>query len=86
MQKSIKNPLKRETYQKKKASKGVKSFRGKPEYYDELKERVSICITKTARHGLDEMSKKMGISRSELIERIGRGDLQVTYPEDPAII
>ncbi|WP_414545893.1 ribbon-helix-helix protein, CopG family [Nostoc sp. CCY0012] len=34
---------------------------------------MSIRITPTAVNGLDELSHERGISRNELIERIGRG-------------
>ncbi len=46
--------------------------------YDELKELVSISITKTAQFGLNKISESLKISRSELIERIGRGLLTIT--------
>lgn len=62
----------RQEYQKKPSRKGFKSLRGKPELYDEIKKIVSIGITPTALAGLDELSQKRSISRSELIERIGR--------------
>jgi hypothetical protein len=75
---------KRLAHQKKKAQKGIKSMRGQPEYYDELKERVSICITRTARQRLDEMSQNIGVSRSELIERIGQGTIKILFPDDLA--
>jgi hypothetical protein len=62
----------RQEYQKKPSRKGIKSLRGKPELYDEVKKIVSICLTPTALAGLDKLSKKRSISRSELIERVGR--------------
>jgi metal-responsive CopG/Arc/MetJ family transcriptional regulator len=52
-------------------------MRGQPEIYDELKEIVSISITPTARAGLDRLSEQLNISRSELIERVGRGLLTI---------
>jgi hypothetical protein len=67
----------RKNNQKKPSLKGIKSVRGKPELYDELKKIVSIGITPTARAGLDELSQKRSISRSELIEQIGRGLIQL---------
>jgi hypothetical protein len=59
-------------HQKKPVQKGRKSLRDKPEMYDELKKIVSISITPTAVAGLDELSQERSISRSELIEQIGR--------------
>jgi DNA-binding Lrp family transcriptional regulator len=47
--------------------------RGQAEMYDELKKIVSFSITPTARTGLERLSEQLNISRSELIERIGRG-------------
>jgi hypothetical protein len=72
-------------HQKKKARKGLKSMRGTPEYYSELKNRISVCVTATACQGLDEISHQLEISRSELIERIGRGKIKLVFPEDSAI-
>ena len=67
----------RQNHQKKPSCKGVKSLRGKPEIYDELKKIVSVSITPTALAGLDELSQKRAISRSELIEQIGRQLIQL---------
>lgn len=58
--------------------KGKKSMRGEPEMYDEIKEIVSHSLTPTARKGLEILSKDLGISRSELVEQVGRGMLRVT--------
>jgi hypothetical protein len=53
-------------------------MRGQPEVYDELKKIVSFSITPIARMGLERLSEQRNISRSELIERIGRGLLTIT--------
>ncbi|MBD2365399.1 hypothetical protein H6G36_30370 [Anabaena minutissima FACHB-250] len=63
----------RKEHQKKPIRKGIKSRRGQPEHYSETKNGVCIGITKTALAGLDELSQERAISRSEMIERIGRG-------------
>jgi DNA-binding TFAR19-related protein (PDSD5 family) len=69
--KTIRQP--REDYQKKKARKGLKSMRGQPETeYGELKKIVSLSMTPSALKGLDRISRELQISRSELVERIGR--------------
>jgi hypothetical protein len=52
-------------------------MRGQPEVYDELKKIVSFSITPTAMTGLEQLSEQLNISRSELIERIGRGLLAI---------
>jgi hypothetical protein len=67
----------RREHEKKPSRKGVKSMRGQPELYDELKKIVSLSLTPTALAGLDESSKRLNISRSELVERIGRGLLTI---------
>jgi metal-responsive CopG/Arc/MetJ family transcriptional regulator len=46
--------------------------------YDELKTRITVSITPTAVHGIDAIADSLNISRSELLERIGRGMLQVS--------
>ncbi len=48
-------------------------MRGQPEIYNELKKITSFSITPTAQLGLKQLSEKLNISCSELIERIGRG-------------
>lgn len=55
--------------------------------YNELKTRITVSITPTAVNGIDAMAKSWNLSRSELLERIGRGMLQVhplqqEQPED----
>ncbi|MEH2458805.1 hypothetical protein [Nostoc sp.] len=67
----------REPREKKISRKGLKSLRGQPEAYDELKKIVSISLTPTAIKGLDDLSRAYMISISELIERIGRQMIQL---------
>ena len=67
----------RQEHEKKPIRPGVKSMRGQPEIYDELKKIVSFCITPTAQLGLAQLSQQLNISRSELIEQIGRGLLTI---------
>ena len=69
----------REAHQRKKAQKGVKSQRGVPELYDELKKPASVSATPTGRKGFDEKAKSMGLSRSELFEKIGRNEVEVIF-------
>ena len=59
--------------EKKPSCKGRKSMRGQPEIYDECKKNASFSLTSTAIKGLEQLSSQLNISRSELIERIGRG-------------
>jgi hypothetical protein len=66
----------RQPHQKKPSSKR-KSLRGQPELYDELKKPTTVALTATATAGLDQLAAEMKISRSEFVERIGRGILKV---------
>ena len=54
-------------------SKGKKTSKGYPELYDEVKKRVNLSLTPTAIAGLDKLSEEFDLSRSELVEQIGRG-------------
>lgn len=62
------------------SKKGQKNLRGEPEIWDELKKRYSMTLTPTAVKGLDALAKSMNLSRSEFIERIGRGIIPL-HPE-----
>ena len=55
------------------SKKGQKNERGKPEKWDELKKRVMLSLTPTGVDGLDAIASSLGLNRSELVERIGRG-------------
>lgn len=68
-------------HQKKQSRKGIKSYRGQPEIYDELKKVVSLSLTPTAIAGLDQFSQKLEISRSEFVERVARGVIQISIHE-----
>lgn|GEM_PF-1382334 len=53
-------------------AKGRKRVRGVPELHDELKKQVNVVLTPTGIEGLDAIAAEMKLSRSELIEQIGR--------------
>jgi len=53
--------------------KGFKKAKGEPAFWEEMKTRHSISVTPAGIKGLDELAKARDLSRSELIERIGRG-------------
>jgi hypothetical protein len=55
------------------SKKGQKGQKNVPELYDEVKRRVNLAITPTGIKGLDAIASELGVSRSELVERIGRG-------------
>jgi metal-responsive CopG/Arc/MetJ family transcriptional regulator len=47
--------------------------KGRPESWGEPKQRVNMSLTPTAIKQLDELAQQRDLSRSELVERIGRG-------------
>jgi metal-responsive CopG/Arc/MetJ family transcriptional regulator len=53
-----------------------KSMRNQPEMYDEIKKPFNFSLTQVAINELDTMAKLHGISRSELVERFARGQLE----------
>ncbi|MDJ0682837.1 MAG: hypothetical protein QNJ18_23620, partial [Xenococcaceae cyanobacterium MO_167.B52] len=57
--------------------KGQKKSKGVPELYDEVKKRVNLSLTPTAIAGLDRLSQELNLSRSELVEQIGRGSIPI---------
>lgn len=75
--KQSKSQKARKPHQRKPINKGQKSMRGQPEMYDELKKTTTFALTLTAIQGLDELSTQLQISRSELVERIGRKLLEL---------
>lgn len=52
--------------------KGLKIIKGQPERYEEKKGRVNLALTPTASQLLDELAAQLGLTRSELVERIAR--------------
>jgi|GEM_PF-1028212 len=66
---------------RKQAKKGLKGKRGRPELYDEVKGKMTLSLTRTAIEGLDELAVQHDLSRSELVERIGRGLIPIAKPK-----
>lgn len=62
--------------------KGVKSQRGIPQIHEEVKKKISVSVTPSAINGLDSLARQYQLSRSELIEQIGRGTIGLTLPDD----
>lgn len=75
--------LTRQPHQKKPPFAG-KSERDKGEIYSETKKSTTVGLTPTGKKGLDKIAAAMDISRSELVERVGRGLLQITACTLPA--
>ncbi len=57
------------------AKKGTACRRGRPVYYDELKHRLNVMVTPTARAQLESLAAAEHCSISELIERWARNEL-----------
>lgn len=53
-----------------------KSMRNQPEMYDQIKKPCNLSLTRIAVGRLDDMAKLLGLSRSELVERFARGQLE----------
>jgi hypothetical protein len=69
---SKKSNKSRRPYQRKKALAGHKSLRGVPEIYETVKERFYIRLTEQSSNGITTLSEQYSLSRSELLEQIGR--------------
>jgi hypothetical protein len=57
--------------------KGIKSIRGRPEMYSEVKVSVCLALTPTAIDKLDDLAKSKQLSRSEFVEQIARGLIKI---------
>lgn len=57
------------------------SREGRPLAYDEPKRIRSVSVTSTGWTGLQETAQSMGLSTSELLEQLGRGDLMILPAE-----
>jgi len=56
---------------------------GRPTTWNEKKTRTTMSLTPEAVERLESLSQKMGISKSEIIERFARGLLGIEeLPED----
>jgi hypothetical protein len=66
--------------------KGQKKLRGQPEIYDEVKGQVNLSLTPTGTLGLDTLAASMSLSRSELVERIGRNLIFILTPEEKQVV
>lgn len=62
----------RRPYRRKKARSGHKSLRGVPELYETVKERFYIRLTERSSNGITSLAEQYSLSRSELLEQVGR--------------
>jgi metal-responsive CopG/Arc/MetJ family transcriptional regulator len=53
--------------------KGHKSTAGVGDIYESPKKRVNLMLTDEVLQALDQRAKELNISRSEVVERFGRG-------------
>ena len=56
---------------------GRKGMRKQPELYTEVKIPTSLSLTPTGRKLLDGLAQARNLSRSELIDRIARGEIRL---------
>lgn len=61
-----------------KPRKGGVRYKGQGAFYNEAKKNVAFTLTPTGVKGLDEIASKMELSRSELVEQIGRKIIPVS--------
>ncbi|AKG21799.1 hypothetical protein IJ00_11500 [Calothrix sp. 336/3] len=45
--------------------------------YGEIKKPVALGLTQAGLEGLDKLAVKVGVSRSQLVELIGRGEISL---------
>ena len=67
-------------FKRKGSHKGIACRKGKPIFWAELKERINLSLTPTAIAKLTQIAEEKNITRSEALERILRGMLQVNPP------
>jgi hypothetical protein len=58
------------------------NFGGRPKRYPTRKSRINASITPEGIDGLDALARSLYSSRSELLEKIGRGELLVFNPKE----
>jgi hypothetical protein len=64
-------------YQRKQGKPGAKSLRGCPEIYDQKKRQFNITLTPQAIITLAEIAILIGESRSQVIEKAIRGEIDL---------
>ncbi len=62
--------------------KGHKSQINVGDMYDERKRNINLTLTPTAIDALEEKAEQLGLSKSEFIERISRGNLSISYNQE----
>lgn len=49
----------------------------KPKFGEKMNKTLQLMLTATGKEKLDKLAKQMGYSKSELIERIARGEFRL---------
>ena len=57
-------------------------YKNEPALYDELKRRLNLTLTPTAIEGLNGRAQEWDLSKSELVEQIGRGIILLLSPQE----
>ncbi|HEY9880043.1 MAG TPA: hypothetical protein V6D29_16430 [Leptolyngbyaceae cyanobacterium] len=76
----------RKPHQNKPIKEGHKSQRGIPELYSEKKKSTSYGLTPHSKGCIDQQAEAHGVSASQYIELIGRGELKVIPLEQFALV
>ena len=58
-----------------------KNLRGRAELYDEVKQCFSVALTPTGASKLDALARSFHLSRSELVEKVARGQIPLQLEE-----
>lgn len=66
--------------------KRARRYKNQPVLYDEFKRSLDLTLTPTAKQGLSELAKEWNLSKSELIERIGRGIIRLPNPQSLELV
>jgi hypothetical protein len=59
----------------------AKDFGGREKRYETYKTRLSASVTPEGIEGLDRLAQQFEISRSELLEQIGRGQFTIFHSD-----
>lgn len=58
----------------------LKKTEGRTPDYDSRKKRRNITVTDEGWSGFEKLAKKYGVSKSDIVERIGRGEIKLQIP------
>ncbi|MGE5660047.1 MAG: hypothetical protein ACM37W_25935 [Actinomycetota bacterium] len=65
-----------------KPKRGGARYKGQAALYSEYKKNVVVTLTNTGVAGLDKLAEQYNLSRSELVEQIGRGKIIIAHVEE----